>query len=147
MQLRGFLSLSLRERGERTGYDLHLLPGGPDLPFLRLTGSEDWERVGPFFAVPLTLRKARSIISKSGPGELLIVDEVGPLELGGEGFWPALEEVFARPSGDVLLVVRSESLGRFLSRVKAFAPAVIDIKEPEASARLKQALAGTGSKL
>jgi nucleoside-triphosphatase THEP1 len=41
--------------------------------------------------------------------KLLIVDEVGPLELRKEGFYKALKEVMENPPGpDLLLVVRSE---------------------------------------
>jgi nucleoside-triphosphatase THEP1 len=40
------------------------------------------------------------------PGETLIVDEVGPLELSGRGVWPALKEALLKPSFNCLLVVR-----------------------------------------
>lgn len=41
----------------------------------------------------------------------LIIDEIGPLELTGQGLFAGLEAVLARPQGEVILVVRSPLVG------------------------------------
>ncbi|MCK7527596.1 MAG: type II and III secretion system protein [Ignavibacteriales bacterium] len=54
---------------------------------------------------------ARSSAS-AGPDGLLVVDEVGPLELAGGGLWPALRDAAARPRAELLVVAREEMRGR-----------------------------------
>jgi nucleoside-triphosphatase THEP1 len=56
---------------------------------------------------------------------LLIVDEVGPVELTGRGIWPALERVLRRRGPVSLLVIRKSILEDFLNvlpreRVRVF---------------------------
>jgi nucleoside-triphosphatase THEP1 len=65
-------------------------------------------QVGRFVFSKAAFDKAASIIrhaiSKDG---WLIIDEIGPLELRGEGFSEVLKEVLARRKKKILLVVRN----------------------------------------
>lgn len=106
----GFLSLSIWENERVIGYDLLHLKTGERFPFIRRSGEQHWERIGPFFFVPETLDSARDIILHGAGADLLIVDEVGPLELLGKGLWPALKQIISTRSLNILLVVRSQLL-------------------------------------
>jgi nucleoside-triphosphatase THEP1 len=79
---------------------------GRSYPFLRTEGEAGWQKVGPYFFLPGGLEAATAAIRGHKPGEMLIVDEVGPMELSGGGVWPALKEDIAKPSFNGLLVVR-----------------------------------------
>lgn len=113
----GFLCISVWEHDQVLGYDLLPIKTGKKIPFIRLTGEKDWERIGPFFFVPQTLEKANYIIRQGIEADLLIVDEVGPLELQGKGLWPALQHILPHKQINILLVVRSGLLDAVLKAV------------------------------
>lgn len=140
--LRGFLSLALWEGGERKGYDLLEFGASAPRPFLRTSGENGWERVGPFHLVPETLERARDVIRRASPGEFLVVDEVGPLELLGRGLWPALEEVLRKPRLRFLLVVREGVLEGLLKLLENRRSVRIDIRDPDLERRLDSLAAG-----
>jgi nucleoside-triphosphatase THEP1 len=122
--LDGFLSPAVFRAGKRTGYDWLDLETNCPAPFLRLRGEADWEKVGPYFLIPSTLEKAKRKIRTHDLGKLLIIDEIGPLELRGGGVWPELEGVLKAPLFCCLVVVRDEILDRF-GRVAPVQPKMI----------------------
>jgi nucleoside-triphosphatase THEP1 len=132
----GFLSPAVYENGRLAGYDLAVLGGEKPRPYLRKQGEPGWERVGPFFFIPETLKQARRTILESRPRDLLVVDEVGPLELGGGGLWGPLETVLAGPGRRSLLVVRASCLEALSGRLAGRPLKVFTVDEPSARASL-----------
>jgi len=102
----GFLSLRVLENERRVGYDLLDLQDGRREPFLRINEKPEEQRVGRFSVLPPGLSLAGRIIDRSRAAELLIVDEIGPLELAGEGLWPALKEAMRDVRRKFCVVVR-----------------------------------------
>jgi nucleoside-triphosphatase THEP1 len=139
----GFLSVAVLDGQGRTEYDLLDLKEGRRLPFLRRTGEPEEERTGPFFFVGRTLELARAVIRRAAPGELLIVDEVGPLELQGGGLWPALAEVLFKPDMRTILVVREEILEKFVASLGPNVPLIFDVRDPNVRRLMDGALFGT----
>lgn len=139
----GFLSVAVTEGNGATGYDLLELKTGQRRPYLRRAGESDAGRVGPFFFAPGTLELARTIIRKADPRELLVVDEVGPLELRGKGLWPALREIVTAPARRSLLVVREEILDAFAAAVGPGAPLIFDVRDPRVRELMDGSLFGT----
>jgi nucleoside-triphosphatase THEP1 len=121
----GFLSLAALKNREHIGYDFFNLKTETVLPFIRRQGAPNWPTVGPYYIQPEILAEAKRKIISHQARDLLIVDEVGPLEIRGDGLWPALSSVFSRPSLLCLLVARRgilEDLRRLIagSPVKIF---------------------------
>jgi nucleoside-triphosphatase THEP1 len=140
----GFLSVAVTEACGATGYDLLEIKTGRRHPYLRREGKPDAERIGPFFFVLETLDLARTIIREADPRELLVVDEVGPLELLGGGLWPALREALSRPGLRCLLVVRKEILEDFVVAIAPVVPLIFDVRDPNVHKLLDGSLLGTG---
>ncbi len=103
--------------GRDQGYDLFDLKEGTSLPFLAHEGEPDWPRVGTWHMFPPVLEKARSILSRDSDADVLVVDEIGPLELGGEGLWPAFEKALERGARS-LCVVREGILDAFRAKIR-----------------------------
>lgn len=139
----GFLSVAVTGASGATGYDLSELKTGRRHPYLRREGEPDAEQIGPFFFVPSTLERARSIIREADPRELLIVDEVGPLELRGGGLWPALREALSRPGMRCLLVAREEILEDLATALAPVVPLVFDVRDPNVQKLVDGSLLGT----
>lgn len=114
----GFLSESIVENQENAGYDLLDLRENKSLPYIRRTGEEHWQKIGSFYFIPESLAKAREIILRDCDIDILVIDEIGPLELSGKGSWPALKKVLFQHSVKLLLVVRANILDKFLKMLE-----------------------------
>jgi nucleoside-triphosphatase THEP1 len=136
----GYLSLYVMNKGETAGYDLFDIKKGKSIPFLRTEGEPGWQTVGPYFFLPPGLEAAAAAILGYKPGEILIVDEVGPQELAGRGVWPALSEVLSGPLFDCLLVVRKPLLDDLQDRLGKTPVNVFDVERPDVCPALLQAL-------
>jgi nucleoside-triphosphatase THEP1 len=139
----GFLSVAVTDTSGATGYDLLELKTGRRHPYLRREGESDAERIGPFFFVTSTLERARSIILEADPRELLIVDEVGPLELLGGGLWAVLREALSRPDMRCLLVAREEILEEVVAALGPSRPLVFNVRDPNVRKLVDRSMLGT----
>jgi iron complex transport system ATP-binding protein len=110
--LDGYLSLRVLADGETAGYDLRDLRTAARTPLLRRRGDADGPRVGPYVLLPRGLAAAGEIIRRGDPADLLIVDEVGPLELAGGGVWPVLIGELSGRNRPALVVVRESLVDR-----------------------------------
>src|SRR5512137_2959817 len=127
----GFLSPVVTDGRGESGYDLVELPGPFRRPYLRRQGPAGAERIGPFVFVPAALERAREILLDPRPADLLVVDEVGPLELQGGGLWPALQDAIRKPQRTVLLVVRDTIADGLAAAIAPLAAVFFDIRDPE----------------
>ena len=141
----GFLSVLRRDDGRGPGYDLFDLKDGTSLPFLAHKGEADGPSVGPWHFFPAVLEKAKAILGRDSGADVLVVDEIGPLELGGEGLWPAFEKALEY-GARCLCVVRDSILDEFRTRVGSPEPLVFRHGTPGLLEALTEALAAHPSK-
>jgi len=143
VKIDGFLSEAVFSGKKRIGYDLLDLREDRSIPLLRISGEEEWQRIGSYFFVPSGIEKAEKIILRSGEAQICVVDEVGPLELEGRGFWPALERVLLPPSTSFLISMRETILEGFLDVLGKTDARVFDMKERDILSRLIQEIIRT----
>jgi nucleoside-triphosphatase THEP1 len=136
----GFLSEAVIKDQERTGYDLFDLKKEKSIPLIRRAGKEGWQRVGSYFFIPTGLEEAQVIISRSKDADICVVDEVGPLELSGKGFWPALKPILLPPLTTFLIAVRKSILEEFLSILDEADTKVFDLRDKDVYSRLIEEL-------
>jgi len=130
-RLDGFLSEAVSEREETVGYDLFDLKKERTIPLIRRTGEKEWQKIGSYFFIPQSLAEAEKIILRGKESDILVVDEVGPLELSGKGFWPALKQVVFQSLTSFLFVVRINILEDFLAMLGMSEVKIFDIKNKE----------------
>lgn len=138
----GFLSVAVFRGSERIGYDLFDLKKEQSIPLIRREGKKDWQRVGSYFFLPSGLEEAQRIISRSKNSDICVVDEIGPLELSGKGFWPALKPILFSPLTSFLISVRKSILQDFLSILEETDSKVFDIREKDVYFRLIEGITG-----
>lgn len=101
----------------------------------RETGT-DGERCGAFLFSNEGLRhgfQALSLESAEG-AELIVIDEVGHLELRGEGWATCIDRLMAEANGiPMVWVVRRNSIDQVIARWRLLNPAILDIKEHNAN--------------
>jgi nucleoside-triphosphatase THEP1 len=125
-QVGGFLSLKVYENDQHIGYNIYDFTTSQQFPFLRTHTSdqrpatsdmrhETCDVIGKYKLNPQTLSYAHNLINKAPQYDIFIIDELGPLELQGKGFWPALEKVINCDT-DFLFVIREKLVEKFLLR-------------------------------
>jgi len=112
LSVAGYVSEAFRLKGKTEGYDLVEINSGRRLPFLRKAGCIGQAEVGQFYFLPSGLRAARDIIRSATDYDLMVVDEIGPAEVRGEGVWPDLYPLLDKIN--CLLVIREKLLPDFI---------------------------------
>jgi nucleoside-triphosphatase len=92
--------------GARAGYDVVALASGARAPLCRMEEGAGEPAVGPFRFRAEGLELGRAALAASDHRDVVMVDEIGPLELRGEGWAPALPPVLARAGAVAVLAVR-----------------------------------------
>lgn len=107
----GILSLAIDQQGRRVGFNVIDLLTGKEVPFARLSHYKSFkggEKIGDYTLSRRGMSFACSAIKRAVESkcDLVVIDEVGPLELCGKGLMTAVELALASPV-NVLIVVRS----------------------------------------
>jgi nucleoside-triphosphatase THEP1 len=76
--------------------------------------SEPFVEIGPyrFRLAAFEWANARLEAAVRSGAKIIVIDEIGPLELRGEGLREGLDAVLARDTGSVVLVVREKLVGQ-----------------------------------
>ena len=116
----GILSPAIEKQGQRVGSNALDLLTGQEVPFARLSPYRSFkggEKIGDYTISRDGILFACSAIKRAVKSrcDLVVIDEVGPLELSGKGLMPAGELALASPVS-VLIVVRSSLKGALQRR-------------------------------
>jgi nucleoside-triphosphatase THEP1 len=144
----GVLAPGLWRDGERWGFDVVDLLDGRSEPLCRRDAPREAVAAGPFHFLAEGLRFGREALSlerlSRAGADLVIVDEVGPLELSAEGWAEPLEALVERWPGPMLWVVRRGLVNQVAARWLKAPPVIIEVDGAEAS-RLAGWLSGEES--
>jgi len=110
LRVAGILSPGVLKEGQRHGFDVVDLRTGAREVLSRRDGDPSWVAIGSYRFSPRGLMFGRSVLDGRNlvDAEVVAIDEVGRLELQGEGWAPCLDALDA--STRTLLVVRDEFL-------------------------------------
>jgi len=132
----GVLALGSWENEHRSGFDVVDLLSHRKAPLCRRVS--DWENgdAGTSFTFcPAGLRLGREALSparlREGGAVAVIVDEVGPLELAGDGWSAALDVLTEQWNGPMLWVVRQTLIEKVKDRWLQTAPVIMDVRNAQ----------------
>ena len=109
------------EGGNKAGFDALDITSGRREPLVREEkegSSVKGQRVGRFILLETGLHRASSMVlrgaglmsgvpeEESKPSDILCLDEVGPLEMAGKGFYPVLLRLLGEYEGRLILIAR-----------------------------------------
>lgn len=108
LRVGGILSLRLKNNDETTGYDLLDLSTNVTEKFLRFGKVPGKEQIGRFSIFPEGIEKGIRTLERATHDkfDLVIVDEVGRLELRGDGWSDILKKLIEMPETPLLITVR-----------------------------------------
>ena len=116
--------------GAKTSYFVRSLRSGRRLPLLRVTDAGPKTSEAGF-------RFACSVIRRNASRKVLFVDEYGPLESRGIGFYPALLAACARGRGVLVLTARKSLLGDAAAHLGFKRYKVLDLDNMDGEIALK----------
>ncbi len=95
LKLGGFLARGSFHSGERSGFTLKNIRGGMELPMASAQETAGWFKYRRFWFNPNAFKLGRSWILSSLKEEpdVLVIDEVGPMELEGSGWSESLSSL------------------------------------------------------
>ena len=129
----GILSPALYRNGSLIGFDVLNLKNGTRAPLaIRKTNNK---RGGPYTFIADGLKLGGIALSPAAvkSADLIIVDEFGPLELGGDGWSRHVHSLLASSNALVLLVVRQELIHQVQELYINFPSQIIDSSESQST--------------
>jgi nucleoside-triphosphatase THEP1 len=124
----GVLSPARFEGQEKVGISLVDVASGDERPLATVDDAPEEVRWGRFRFVPSSLAWGAVLLSKAIPCDLLVVDELGPLELElGRGFVKALDVLVQGGFSLALVVVRPALLDEAKGRLKGKEPVTLEV--------------------
>ncbi len=112
----GFMSNVEYHADKRVGYTLEDIKSGAKVQLCSIIEDFNWKKQGKFFFNPDAIEKGNKILNfENSIPELIIIDEIGPLEVKSGGWSPAIQKIANEAIAPMLWVVR-DSLVNKLSR-------------------------------
>jgi nucleoside-triphosphatase THEP1 len=107
ISLGGFLSKVIYQNDKRTGYQLFDLNTERKELLCTVVEHPQWNHYGKFYFNPKGQELGVDILKNiSEESQLIVIDEIGPLELGGEGWSAAIDELVRNSARPMIWVVR-----------------------------------------
>jgi nucleoside-triphosphatase THEP1 len=118
LKIGGFLSLALNEGGDRTGFDLFDIETKLQVVLCRKTQNDDWFKYGHYYFNPDGFSKGNEILSMTrlSDKQAVVIDEIGPLELGDQGWCEAIEKICRTSSIPQIWIVRKSLIQKVIKK-------------------------------
>lgn len=121
----GFLAESIYEGDELMGHMLIDISEGESFRVSYREQKDNSVKIGRFFLLDEGLEFGRNILRKannSDNSDVVIVDEVGPLELKGGGWSDEVKELMKKKNKAIILIVRGKNLSDFIKKFEVNSP-------------------------
>ncbi|PWB77736.1 MAG: hypothetical protein C3F15_02740 [Holophagae bacterium] len=126
----GIVQPGVFSHGRKVGFMVRDLATGTEAALAERVERGRGEHGTPFRFAREGLDLARRALGRVAPGSVLVVDEVGPIELRGDGHMPALRRAIATPGlSAVVLVVRRQLVPSLLAALVTTDVTIVDLEE------------------
>jgi nucleoside-triphosphatase THEP1/energy-coupling factor transporter transmembrane protein EcfT len=126
----GFLQPAIVEDGEKVGFSVRDVRTGETVALARRTGPGDGAFGTSFEFFDEGFELGRRALKEVPSGAIMILDELGPVELRGGGHWPAVAQVLRTAEiGGLVVVVRRTLVPALVEALDAGDVVVVDLEE------------------
>ena len=110
LTVRGFITLGNTNDSSRNAYKIKNLQSGEETALCSTQPDLEKLNFGRFYFEESGIKKGRNIIAQTlaQPTDLLVIDELGPMEINNQGWAPAVENVVKENSTAQFWVVREK---------------------------------------
>jgi nucleoside-triphosphatase THEP1/energy-coupling factor transporter transmembrane protein EcfT len=128
----GFVQLGERESGRKVGFRLRDIATGEEAGLAVLGERSEGDFGTRYRFLDEGFQLGRQALARVRPGGVVIVDELGPVELRGAGHMPAVQRAVKAPGiAGAVVVVRRPLVPALLAALEASDAVVIDVEEQE----------------
>ncbi len=125
----GFVQIPVWGESGKGGYLVRDVASGDERVLAVKVGEERGEHGTPFRFEPAGFAFARAALDRARAGSVLILDELGPVELRGGGHMPAVRRTLARSGlAAVVATVRPALIPSFLSHLAVPSAVIVDVE-------------------
>lgn len=114
----GFLANGIDQEGTRTGFELLDIQQSQSMPLCSTVPVEDAVRIGNYYFSDAGLSKGKELLSleEVSGKQIIVIDELGPLEVANGGWSNAVEQLVQYSMTPQLWVVRRGILDKMLQK-------------------------------
>ena len=133
IKIGGIVAHGLDKDGERFGFDIENLATGAYRRLCSVVPRENDRKIGRFYFDDTAFDFGNEALDVSNGNDLVVVDEIGYMELEGKGWFEAVDKLIKSNETELILVVRRRLLEQFLRLWQDANIRVIDIdkNQPE----------------
>ena len=137
-EVAGLIQPGVFHDGAKVGFSVRDLRTGEEAPLAQRIPRESGQHGTGFVFDQAGQDLARRAVASVPEGAVLVVDELGPVELRGKGHMPALRQALAsRPPDVLILVVRRHLVPALLAALSATDAHVVDVENEGSEAVAK----------
>ena len=127
----GFLSIGVNANGERTGFNLFDLESSESIELCSVAKAENRLQLGKYFFSEAALIRGNKILNIENLSDiqLIVIDEIGPLELSGKGWSSSIENITRSITTPHLWVVRKSLVKNIVRRWNIGNAFIFDISQ------------------
>jgi nucleoside-triphosphatase THEP1 len=127
----GFLSIGINANGERTGFNLLDLESSESIELCSDTEEENRFQLGKYFFNEAALARGNEILNVDNLSDkqLIVIDEIGPLELSGKGWSSSIENITRSITVPHLWIVRKSLVNNIIRKWNIGNAYIFDISE------------------
>lgn len=131
IRINGIIARGIHDRSGRIGYDLEDAGTGEKNIYIRNKYFHAWSRYGKYYFSPEGLEFGKDILQKitQENTDLIVIDEVGPVEMKGMGWADDIERLLSTSHIPQLWVVRKSLLKKAIRQWNVGEVLVIDISK------------------
>ena len=151
IRIAGFLSLAINKNNIRTGFNLFDIESSEQTELCSTVKDESRIKFGQYYFNNDAILKGNEILNTENLSDkqLIVIDEVGPLELSGNGWCSAIENITRSIAIPQLWVVRKSIVKKIARKWNIGNAYILDITESsilEVETKLKEILFQKGNK-
>ena len=131
IRVRGFLSIGINDNGKRTGFNLYDIETSEQVELCSDKKDETRLKFGKYFFNQAAISKGREIleIDNLSDKQLIVIDEIGPLELTNQGWSNSIEDITRSLEVPQLWVVRKGIINNIVRKWNIGNAYIFDITE------------------
>ncbi len=133
-QVEGVMAEGVDVDGKRTGFNLiDVRDEKKKIVLCNIEGKENWEKTGRYYFNPAGLRFGRDALSIISPDSIIVIDEIGPLEISGGGWSDSIQKILSNYDNPMIWVVRRKLTEQIIHKFDLKNVSIMDIKfyQPE----------------
>ncbi len=124
--VQGIISIGIFSGNDKTGYNAVDISTGKTFQLASVLSGEKFRlQQGKYYFNQDVFNLLNETLNRESTGDIIILDEVGYLELNEEGFYSSIENFLKKFKGKIILIVRESLLENTIDKFK------IDPKEIE----------------